>query len=392
MMGDGGDTPTDSKISSLYGDLEIREFTTPKTKVRSDVERYTKERKDFVMRYELLRSRAAAGFASDTTLGHLKLGRTIGEGSFGRVLLCRPSGVTCRAELINYMALKIQLKSAVSNNESEMEHVREERNLGFAFTCAYMTQLIDYFQDAKHIYFVFELCNAGELWSVIQASRNLRLNPKVAKFWAAQVAMALEYMHNLDVLFRDLKPENVLVSHAGHMKLTDFGFATRSNKASRVWTMCGTPEYMAPEILRGQGYSFEVDWWAFGILMYEMNNGNPPFEADSQVQLFQQISLSQVSFPKHFKPELVECVSMFLVNNPTDRMGYGKHEGMAKIRALPYFKSLPWKAMYEGTARSPYDPKVSGPGDVKNFDEYDEKPVKWYGNKDDGFGDTFTGF
>lgn len=378
---DGGDAPRHTN----YGNIDMSPFRKEATE-----DHLKSDRKVFEKNLRELQVRADGNYKSKVTLGHLKLGRTLGEGNFGRVLVCEPSGVTSPIQLENYMALKIQPKKVMAKNQKEMGHIREEKNLGFAMDCPFLAKLIDYFQDTKSIYFLMELCNAGELWSIIQGSPKTRLQPKVAQFWAAQVAMAFEYMHNLDIMFRDLKPENLLVSWQGHMKLTDFGFAKRC--IDRTYTMCGTPEYMAPEILQGRGYNHDVDWWAFGILCYEMNWGVPPFESNSQIELFKLIPQAKPQFPSYFPKELVEMIKSFLRPNPADRFGSNKHRGMAIIKGLPYFKGLNWDAMREGKVKSPYKPKIKGQGDVSNFDEYDEQPVKWSGTGKDTYGDTFLGF
>lgn len=384
-FGDGAD---DAEVQRHphYGKIDIHPYRKP----TSATKRLQADRTNFDAKLRELQKRASANYKSELTLGHLKMGRTLGEGNFGRVLVVEPSGVTPPIKLEKYMALKIQPKKVMAKNKKEMGHVREEKNLGFALDCPFLAKLIDYFQDQKSIYFLMELCNAGELWSIIQGSKKTRLEPAVARFWAAQVASAFEYMHNLDVMFRDLKPENLLVSYQGHVKLTDFGFAKRV--IDRAYTMCGTPEYMAPEILFGRGYGHDVDWWAFGILCYEMNWGVPPFESQSQIQLFKKIQAAKVVYPNHFSKDLVQLIAGFLMPNPADRMGSNKHKGMEIIKSLPYFKGLNWDALYAGKLSSPYKRKMKGPGDVSGFDEYDEQPVKWYGTGDDGFGDTFLGF
>jgi protein kinase A len=379
------DEATVSERHPHYGNIDVEPY-----RKSADTKRLKQNRLDFEKKLKDLQKRAAGAYKSEVTLGHLKIGRTLGEGNFGRVLVIEPSGVTPPIPLPNYAALKIQPKRIMAKNQKEMGHVREEKNLGFALDCPFLAKLIEYFQDSRSIYFLMELCNAGELWSIIQGSSKTRLNPKVATFWAAQCAMAFEYMHNLDVMFRDLKPENLLVSYQGHMKLTDFGFAKRCT--DHAYTMCGTPEYMAPEILQGRGYTHDVDWWAFGILVYEMNWGVPPFEGQTQIQLFQKIQSGVVVYPPHFSKELKQMVGGFLTLNPSDRFSSNHHNGMKEIKGLPYFKGLNWDAIYAGKVKSPYKKVTKGQGDVSNFDQYEEQPVKWHGTGPDAFGDTFLGF
>eukprot|EP00035_Acanthoeca_spectabilis_P035673 m.35802 g.35802 ORF g.35802 m.35802 type:complete len:409 (+) comp7483_c0_seq1:85-1311(+) len=383
-FGDGGDVPDQPDIDAKFGDIHLRPYR------RDAVGRLQQDRKDFEAKLTELQQRAVGSHLSKTELAHLRIGRTLGEGNFGRVLVVSPSGQACDVALPQYGALKIQRKSHMAKQEKELQHVRDEKNLAYAFNCPFLVRIIDYFQDKKHIYFLMELCNAGELWSIIQGSRRTRLDPKVAKFWAAQVAMAFEYLHNVDVIFRDLKPENLLVDYRGYLKLTDFGFAKRVT--DRAYTMCGTPEYMAPEIIQGRGYGHDVDWWAFGILCYEMNHGLPPFTSDSQLEMFKKIQACKVRYQAHMDKDLCEMIGSFVVADVSARLSCNKHNGMDRIKALPYFKGLDWDAIYACKKPSPYKPKIRGPGDVSNFDKYDEKPVKWEGSGKDAYGDMFIGF
>ena len=147
-----------------------------------------------------------------------------------------------KGSMPEYMALKIQAKLEMSKDKKELQHVRDEKNLMFAMNSRFLVGCVDYFADKKNIYFALELCNAGEMWSIIQQQKKKRIPNKLCQFWLAQVLLAFEYMHNLDVCYRDLKPENLLVDFAGNVRLTDFGFAKRVTEIS--WTMCGTPDYM----------------------------------------------------------------------------------------------------------------------------------------------------
>lgn len=325
---DGGDAPP---LDPKYGDIQIRGYRreAPNARLRQ-------QRAKFEEKLQELKKRAGSGFKSNTRLEHLEIGRTLGEGNFGRVLLVSPSKLHCDLKIPKFAALKIQSKAHMTKDKKELQHVRDEKNLAFSFDFRYLVSIIDYFQDKKCLYFLLELCNAGELWSIIQNSKKTRLEPKVAKFWAAQVALSFEYLHNLDIIFRDLKPENLLVDHKGNLKLTDFGFAKRVS--DRAYTMCGTPEYMAPEIVQGRGYGHDVDWWAFGILVYEMNYGLPPFVDDNQLQMFKKIQACKIRYPAHFTRDLCFLVSQFVMVDVSMRMSCNKHNGMEHIRSLEYFK------------------------------------------------------
>lgn len=203
-------------------------------------DRVMKERLAFDTKLETLLDRCKSGHQSEITLKEMKLGRVLGEGNFGKVLVAEPKHKG--SGMPNYMALKIQAKREMAKDKKELQHVRDEKNLMFAMDSPFLVGCVDYFSDRKTIYFALELCNAGEMWSIIQQQKKKRIPKKMCQFWLAQVLLAFEYMHNLDICYRDLKPENLLVDFKGNARLTDFGFAKRVTEIT--WSMCGTPDYM----------------------------------------------------------------------------------------------------------------------------------------------------
>jgi protein kinase A len=227
------------------------------------------------------------------------------------------------------------------------------------------------------------------MFTHIQKQRKRRFTEEQTRFFAAETVIAFEYLHNLDIVFRDLKPENMLIDHRGHVRITDFGFAKRVE--DKTWTMCGTPEYLAPEIIVNKGYGHAVDWWAVGILTYEMRCGHSPFESRSQMEMFKKITKRDFRFPRDFTEDERSFVDGLLQVDLTRRLG-NMHGGVDDIKKHRYFAGINWDKLYSQTAISPYIPKVSGPGDCRNFDTYPEEPVRWHGEGVDKFGDTFVGF
>jgi protein kinase A len=156
-----------------------------------------------------------------------------------------------------YRACKIISKERVIKTR-QVEHTTNEKNILYAISFPFIVKLFDFFQDTKSLYFVLEFVNGGEMFTHIQKQKKHRFDEEQTRFFAAETVLAFEYLHNLDIVFRDLKPENMLIDYRGHVRVTDFGFAKRVD--DKTWTMCGTPEYLAPEIIVNKGYNHAVDW------------------------------------------------------------------------------------------------------------------------------------
>ena len=200
--------------------------------------------------------------------------RTLGTGSFGRVHL-----VQSRHNQ-RFYAIKV-LKKAQVVKMKQIEHTNDERTMLQRVKHPFLVNLWGTFQDSKNLYMVMDFIEGGELFSLLRKSQRFP-NP-VAKFYAAEVTLALDYLHSLDIIYRDLKPENLLLDRHGHIKITDFGFAKRCPDIT--WTLCGTPDYLAPEVVASKGYNKSVDWWSLGILTFEMLAGYPPFYDQSPMKV-----------------------------------------------------------------------------------------------------------
>ena len=191
-----------------------------------------------------------------------------------------------------YFALKIMKKSEVVRLK-QVEHIKNEKEILSEVNHPFIVTLYCAFQDERNLYMLLEFIIGGELFT------HLRKAGKFAndhtRFYAAQIVMALQYLHNDSVVYRDLKPENLLLDLIGYLKITDFGFAKKVE--DRTWTLCGTPEYLAPEIIQSKGHGKAVDWWASGILMYEMLVGHPPFMAENQMETYHKIMRGKYKIP-----------------------------------------------------------------------------------------------
>lgn len=197
----------------------------------------------------------------------------------------------------------------------------------------------------------------------------------LARFYAAQVALAIEYIHKMDLIYRDLKPENIMIDYKGFIKVTDFGFCKRIK--DRTYTLCGTPEYIAPEIVQNKGYGKSIDWWSFGILIYEMSAGYSPFAVGNpeQMQLMERIVAGKYKIPSIFSADLKHLVQNLLQHDLSKRYGNLKN-GAEDIKAHAWFKPINWISLYNQKVEPPFVPKVSGPGDYTQFDEYDDIPLR----------------
>jgi len=289
--------------------------------------------------------------------------RCLGTGSFGRVnLVChRPSG--------QFFAMK-KLRKADILRLNQVEHTNNERRLLAQAHHPFIVQLVCTGQDDRNLYLVLEYVPGGELFSLLRKVRILP--PFVAQFYSAQVILALEYLHAKDILYRDLKPENILIGPDGNIRLTDFGFAKVVPEMTA--TLCGTPDYLAPEIVLSKGYGKAVDWYALGVLIYEMLIGVPPFYHENQHRLYDNIVKQPVRFPDNIDAVARDLLEGLLEKNPTKRLGVLAN-GAQDIKMHPWYRDVRWDLLLDLRIKAPYKPRVTHPGDSSNFEAYpDEIP------------------
>lgn len=311
----------------------------------------------------------AEGFKKNLTIEDFELIRCIGKGNFGKVMLAKYKESTGNDPSCGYYAIKMLKKHSVVENE-EYQSLRTEKKILQMATSEnhpFLVHLKATFQDDFRLYFVLEYVNGGDLMFHIQ-SRLFSLAD--CKFYAAQVLLALEYLHSRGVLYRDLKLDNILLSQSGNIKLADYGLSKCEMSAeSRTRTFCGTPEFMAPEILLDLPYGLAVDYWAFGVLLYQLLESRSPFYGSNEKETFQSILRGKIVFNPETDKNGKALISKLLQSKPSDRIGIKNGEGWKAIKDHDFFSEIDWSALSNLNSPVPFLPKVANNEDVSNFDE-----------------------
>jgi len=310
----------------------------------------------------------AAESPSGPKLDDFILLKVIGKGSYGKVML-----VKHQAEENKVYAMKMLRKENVIKR-NQVEHTKTERNVLEAVTHPFIVTLHCAFQTPKKLYFVLEYCPGGELF--FHLSRAGRFSEGKSRFYASEILLAIEYLHRLNIIYRDLKPENILLNAEGHVKLTDFGLSkegVQDNFSAK--SMCGTPEYLAPEILDKRGHGKAVDWYSLGALMYEMLTGLPPFYTRDREKLFERIKRGDLQYPSYINPCAKSLLQSLLHGDTSQRLGGGPGDG-DEVKGHAFFLGIDWMAIQQQRVTPPFRPNVSQIGDVKYFDkEFVDLPV-----------------
>eukprot|EP00002_Diphylleia_rotans_P035952 TRINITY_DN7883_c0_g1_i1.p1 TRINITY_DN7883_c0_g1~~TRINITY_DN7883_c0_g1_i1.p1 ORF type:complete len:452 (+),score=91.06 TRINITY_DN7883_c0_g1_i1:185-1540(+) len=304
------------------------------------------------------------GVSVDTFQGHIgrqsfDLLGVLGKGGFGKVLQVQ------KKDTQRIYAMKILRKSELIQKQ-EVEHVMSEQQVMKQIDHTFIVGLKYSFQTEGKLYMVMDYINGGELFYHLR--REGRFTEERSRFYAAEIILAIGYLHKLDLIYRDLKPENILLDMHGHVCITDFGLAkTNMGPGQLTYTFCGTAEYLAPEILDSEGYSKSVDWWSVGILLYEMIVGETPFVNSNHQEMYRRIIEGVLHFPQTLSDYAKSLIAGLLQVDPTDRLGSGLSDA-EEIKSHPFFAPIDWLGLSQRRVNPPFRPRVRSPADSSNFD------------------------
>jgi len=289
------------------------------------------------------------------SLNKLKTLATLGRGAFGFVTLVKDPSTT------KTYALKAIKKLQILQTKQEKLILRE-KNIMQQLNHPRLVNLRNTYKDKTRLYFLLDVCLGGELFTLLKKKRYF--NEPTARFYSACVILGFEYMHSRNIIYRDLKPENLVLEDNGYLKITDFGFAKFIK--DKTYTLCGTPDYLSPEIVTGQGHGKGVDWWTLGVLIFEMLHGVTPFFSSDQTEMYRRIVRGKYRAPKYFSTEVKDLVKGLLQRKTTKRLGVIKG-GVKNIKQHEWFQDFGWEKVINMTQPPPYKPRVRDQNDYSNF-------------------------
>lgn len=295
------------------------------------------------------------------TMNEFEYLKLLGKGTFGKVILVKEKATG------RYYAMKI-LKKEVIVAKDEVAHTLTENRVLQNSRHPFLTALRYSFQTHDRLCFVMEYANGGELF--FHLSKERVFSEERAQFYGAEIVSALDYLHSeKNVVYRDLKLENLMLDKDGHIKITDFGLCKEGIKdGATMKTFCGTPEYLAPEVLEDNDYGRAVDWWGLGVVMYEMMCGRLPFYNQDHEKLFELILMEEIRFPRTLSPEAKSLLSGLLKKDPKQRLGGGPDDAK-EIMQHKFFEGIIWQDVYEKKLVAPFKPQVTSEIDTRYFDE-----------------------
>lgn len=286
----------------------------------------------------------------------------LGRGAFGKVTLVIDPNTK------KSYALKAIKKKQIEEI-GQSSHIVNEKRVMMMMNNRFLVNLRRTYKDNWRVYFLVDVCLGGELFTILRKKRSF--NEDYTRFYIACVVEAFDYMHNMNIIYRDLKPENLVMDKTGYIKVTDFGFAKVVPK--KTYTLCGTPDYLAPEIVTGQGHGKGVDWWCLGVLTYELLSSFPPFFDDEPMGTYRKIIQGKFKFPKYFSSDVRDLIARLLRTRPTKRLAVMKG-GADNIRNHVWYNNgFDWASLKAGEMPAPWKPEVKSVSDISNFDQRDKR-------------------
>ena len=306
----------------------------------------------------------------EVTYSDFEIIKTIGRGSVGKILLVKYNNDE------KYYAMKVMRKDQLIS-EGISDNVLVERNILIEGQCEFILTLSFFFQTPERVYFVTPFINGGDLFHKLKT--DIFFKESLVQFYAAQVALALQHLHDLGIAYRDLKPENILINEDGYIKLCDFGSSVVLHGTEKENTFAGSPEYAAPEVITHEGHTFMCDWWSLGILIYELLYGNTPFYNVDKNRMYDLINTGSISFPKFIQIEgenkprnykvsddAKNLITKLLEKDPGTRLG---RKGLKEIKKHPFFSGINFDDLPKKKHKAPYKPTINKDDITNNFDE-----------------------
>lgn len=330
-----------------------------------DLEKFEEEEKREEKRKTQLKTRTTMLYNKNKTenvelsLSDFELIKVLGKGAFGKVILAQ------KLDNKKLYAIKILKKKDILAQD-QLEHTKAEKAILQHVNHPFVVGLEYAFQTPEKVYFVLEFMSGGELFQHLRSFR--RFQEDHAKFYAACITLGLGHLHNKDYIYRDLKLENLLLDSEGFAKLTDFGLAKHIKADEKATTFCGTPEYLAPEVILSRGHNRPADWWSLGILIYEMCYGVPPFYTSNQQAMYKRIVKEEVTFREGVpaSAELKDIITQLLQKDPKKRLG--ARGDSLEVLAHPWLASIDVSKLMAKKLKPPFVPKTDGDDWVQNFD------------------------
>ncbi|XP_078413725.1 ribosomal protein S6 kinase alpha-2 [Cetorhinus maximus] len=287
--------------------------------------------------------------------------KVLGQGSYGKVFLVKKIKGSDAGQLYAMKVLKKATLKVRDRVRSKMERdILAEVNHPFIVKLHYA------FQTEGKLYLILDFLRGGDLFT--RLSKEVMFTEEDVKFYLAELALALDHLHGLGIIYRDLKPENVLLDEDGHIKITDFGLSKEAvDHDKRAYSFCGTIEYMAPEVVNRRGHAQSADWWSFGVLMFEMLTGSLPFQGKDRKETMALILKAKLGMPQFLSPEAQSLLRALFKRNPCNRLGAGP-DGVEEIKRHCFFGTIDWNKLYRKEIKPPFKPAVGRPEDTFHFD------------------------